>query len=224
MIRLYEVSKRISGRMVLSHVTATMQSGSITGLQGINGSGKTMLMRVIAGLVKPTEGVVVIDGKRLWKDIPMPESMGMLLENPAFLDPYTGLQNLEMLAGLKGSVDRAALRRVLVSVGLDPADRRKYKKYSLGMKQRLGIAAAVMGDPGVVLLDEPTNALDESGVEMLRETALEQKRRGATVVVASHDRAFLEDLADEILVFEEGRVHWTSSAVPLAGRGGRHGR
>lgn len=219
MISLQNVSKRIAGRLVLEGVTADLQSGTITGFQGINGSGKTMLIRVISGLVKPTSGSVVINGKRLGKDISMPKSMGVLIENPAFLDSYTGLQNLELLAGLRGKVDRASLMKGLAMVGLSPNDTRKYKKYSLGMKQRLGIAAAVMCDPDVVLLDEPTNALDESGLAMLKKIILLQKARGATVVVASHDRSFLESLSDRVLVFHEGRAQWSDA---LQGRRGSH--
>lgn len=198
MIQLRDITKQIGNRIVLDHVTAQMSEETVTGFQGINGSGKTMLMRVIAGLVRPTSGSVSINGKRLGRDLSMPESMGILIENPVFLDSYTGLQNLELLASLKGRPDMAKLREWLAMVGLDPDDRRKYKKYSLGMKQRLGIAAAVMGEPDVVLLDEPTNALDETGLEMLREIVLMQKRRGAIVILASHDRFFLESLADKI--------------------------
>lgn len=172
MIQLRDITKQIGNRIVLDHVTAQMSEETVTGFQGINGSGKTMLMRVIAGLVRPTSGSVSINGKRLGRDLSMPESMGTLIENPVFLDSYTGLQNLELLASLKGRPDMAKLREWLAMVGLDPDDRRKYKKYSLGMKQRLGIAAAVMGEPDVVLLDEPTNALDETGLEMLREIVL----------------------------------------------------
>lgn len=210
MIQLQEVSKQIGGRVVLDRITATLRTGTITGLQGINGSGKTMLMRVIAGLIKPTKGSVIIDGKELWKDVAMPESMGLLIENPAFLDTYTGIQNLDMLAFLSGGASARYLSSLIRKVGLDPSDKRKYKKYSLGMKQRLGIAAAIMGEPDVVLLDEPTNALDESGIEMLRKVIQEQKARGATVVLASHDRAFLESLSDEVLVFEAGKVRKTA--------------
>lgn len=206
MIQLRDITKQIGNRIVLDHVTAQMSEETVTGFQGINGSGKTMLMRVIAGLVRPTSGSVSINGKRLGRDLSMPESMGILIENPVFLDSYTGLQNLELLASLKGRPDMAKLREWLAMVGLDPDDRRKYKKYSLGMKQRLGIAAAVMGEPDVVLLDEPTNALDETGLEMLREIVLMQKRRGAIVILASHDRFFLESLADKILVFEDGYI------------------
>ncbi|MEF2656108.1 MAG: ABC transporter ATP-binding protein [Eggerthellaceae bacterium] len=210
MIQLQEVSKQIGGRVVLDRITATLRTGTIIGLQGINGSGKTMLMRVIAGLIKPTKGSVIIDGKELWKDVAMPESMGLLIENPAFLDTYTGIQNLDMLAFLSGGASARYLSSLIRKVGLDPSDKRKYKKYSLGMKQRLGIAAAIMGEPDVVLLDEPTNALDESGIEMLRKVIQEQKAREATVVLASHDRAFLESLSDEVLVFEAGKVRKTA--------------
>ena len=207
MICLHEVSKTIGGRLVLDSVSATFREGSVVGLQGINGSGKTMLLRVIAGLVRPTKGTVRIDGKRLGKDIPMPESMGILIEAPAFLDSYTGIDNLSLLASLRGRCEKQSLEQVLVAVGLDPDDRRKFRKYSLGMKQRLGIAAAIMADPAIVLLDEPTNALDEEGVSMLRKAIVTQRERGATVVVASHDRYFLEDLSDVVLTCERGRVH-----------------
>lgn len=214
MIQLQEVSKQIGGQVVLDRITATLRTGAITGFQGINGSGKTMLMRVIAGLIKPTKGSVTINGKELWKDVAMPESMGILIENPAFLDTYTGIQNLDMLAFLSGGTSARYLSDLIRKVGLDPGDKRKYKKYSLGMKQRLGIAAAIMGEPDVVLLDEPTNALDESGIEILRKVIQEQKARGATVVLASHDRAFLESLSDEVLIFKAGKVRKTTGGDP----------
>lgn len=206
MIEIKALTKKIGRATVLDTINLCLNCGSITGFQGINGSGKTMLIRSIAGLIKPTKGSVSIDGKTLWKDLTFPPSIGALIENPAFLGSYSGFQNLKMLASLKHEISDNEIRGAIKTVGLDPHDKRKYKKYSLGMKQRLGIAAAIMEHPDIVLLDEPTNALDEMGVESLRQTILDQKKRGATVVVASHDKIFLESIADEIHYFENGKL------------------
>lgn len=206
MIHANHLTKTIGRTTVLDDVTAVFANGRITGLQGINGSGKTMLIRAIAGLIKPTSGTITVDGQRLWKDIALPPSIGALIENPSFLDAYTGFVNLKMLASFRERATDTDLRSILQTVGLDPDDKRKYRKYSLGMKQRLGIAAAVMERPDVVLLDEPTNALDESGLAMLHDLIRAQRERGAVVVIASHDREFLLSLADEVYEFAEGHV------------------
>ena len=154
---------------------------------GINGSGKTMLMRLITGLIRPSKGTVKIDGKELHKDISFPESCGLLLENPAFVESYSGYGNLELLTSVKGVATKEDIRNTILLVGLNPDDKKKYRKYSLGMKQRLGIAAAVVERPDIVILDEPTNSLDSDGVEMVKEVIKEQKRRGALVILACHD-------------------------------------
>ncbi len=206
MIEIKKLSKKIGRTIVLDDIDLTIPNATIVGLQGINGSGKTMLIRSIAGLIKPTKGSVSINGKTLWKDISFPPSIGALIENPAFLNSYTSFDNLEMLASLKHKIGKREIRAAIVRVGLDPDDKRKYKKYSLGMKQRLGIAAAIMEKPDIVLLDEPTNALDEEGVQTLKDIITDQKKRGAIVVVASHDRLFLESVAEIIYRFENGRL------------------
>ena len=154
-IKLEHVTKKIKGVPVLQDVTKTFTGGCIYGLSGKNGCGKTMLMRTMAGLIYPTSGVVKINGKTLGKDISFPPSMGLLIENPAFLRGYTGLENLEILAKVQGGVPQDEIRATLEQVGLAPDDRRKYYKYSLGMRQRLGIAAAIMGKPDIILLDDP---------------------------------------------------------------------
>ena len=205
-IEIQNLCKTIKKVPILQDITVTFESGKIYGLKGKNGSGKTMLMRAISGLIIPNSGTINIDGEILGKDISFPRSIGILIENPSFLGNYTGYKNLEMLASIQKRIGEDEIRETLAEVGLDPDDKRTYRKYSLGMKQRLGIAAAVMGEPDVVLLDEPTNALDETGLEMLREIVLMQKRRGAIVILASHDRFFLESLADKILVFEDGHI------------------
>ncbi len=201
-----QVTKVIGGAAVIDHVSCRFPTGQITGLQGVNGSGKTMLLRLIAGLIYPTDGRVVVDGAVLGKDAAFPPSLGVLLEAPAFLPFYTGYDNLRLLAAVKGTAGPRDIETALARVGLLDARGKKYRKYSLGMKQRLGIAAAILERPGLLLLDEPTNALDESGVELVKAILREERDRGATVVLACHDGALLEDLAGEIFSLAAGRV------------------
>ena len=200
------VTKTIRGKTVLQGVTLSMEAGRVTGLRGINGSRKTMLLRLLAGLIHPTEGRITIDGKTLGTDMEFPPSMGLLIENPAFLGQYTGAENLEMLASLHQNVTKEDVRALLEKVGLAADGDTKYRKYSLGMKQRLGIAGAILGEPELLLLDEPTNALDTKGVELLRSIIQEERQRGAAIVVACHDAAFLESVSDEIYCLENGQL------------------
>jgi ABC-2 type transport system ATP-binding protein len=193
-MEVIEVSKVIRKHTVLDRVSCSMHSGKIYGIQGINGSGKTMLMRVLIGLIHPSSGKVLIDGKELGKELEFPKSIGFLLENPTFLDRYSGYQNLKMLASVKKIISDEEINKVLCLVGLDEeAAKKKYRKYSLGMKQRLGIAAALMEKPDIVILDEPTNALDTSGVELVKEIVRGEKKRGALVIISCHDLAVLEE-------------------------------
>lgn len=201
-----EVSKSIYGVPIINSVSMTLVSGNVYGFQGINGSGKTMLMRLICGLIYPTKGEIVIDGKRLGKEITFPQSVGLLLENPAFLDSYTGFENLEMLASIKNVITREEIHDAITSVGLDPLDKRKYKKFSLGMKQRLGIAAAIMEKPDILILDEPTNSLDSSGVSLVKTILAKERERGAIIILACHDLPVLQDVSDEIFLLEQGKI------------------
>lgn len=201
-----EVSKSIYGVPIINSVSMTLVSGNVYGFQGINGSGKTMLMRLICGLIYPTKGEIVIDGKRLGKEITFPQSVGLLLENPAFLDSYTGYENLEMLASIKNIITREEIHEAITSVGLDPLDKRKYKKFSLGMKQRLGIAAAIMEKPDILILDEPTNSLDSSGVSLVKTIIAKERERGAIIILACHDLRILQDVSDEIFLLEQGKI------------------
>ncbi|HBT65685.1 MAG TPA: multidrug ABC transporter ATP-binding protein [Ruminococcaceae bacterium] len=205
-IELVDVTKRIHKNTVIDHVSATFTSGAIVGLKGINGSGKTMLMRLVSGLIKPTQGKIRINEHTLGQDISFPESIGILLENPAFLDPYSGLENLRMLASIKNTVKDEQIKKVIEIVGLDPEDKKKYRKYSLGMKQRLGIAAAIMESPDIIILDEPTNSLDSDGVSIVKDIVTRERNRGALVILACHDYEVLRLLADEIYVIEKGRI------------------
>lgn len=200
------VTKVIGKSTVIDNISCSMQTGSITGLKGINGSGKTMMMRLIAGLIYPTEGQVIVDGKVIGKEISFPPSVGVMLENPAFLDTYSGYDNLKLLAGINHSIPDSEIEQALSRVGLLENKGKKYKKYSLGMKQRLGIAAAIMEHPAILLLDEPTNSLDESGVELVKQIVREERARGATVILSCHDAAILEDLADEIISIKLGKI------------------
>ena len=199
-------TKYIKKALILDDVNIQLTGGKIYGLKGPNGSGKTMLMRLLCGLIRPTSGEVWIDGKKLGKDMDFPESVGLLIENPAFLPNYTGYENLELLAQIRGKIGAEQICQSLLEVGLDPHDPRKYRKYSLGMKQRLGIAAAIMEKPDLLIVDEPTNALDDSGVEQICTILRRERERGALVVIACHDSLLLETLSDEIYKIYEGKV------------------
>ena len=204
-IEFKNVSKKLGNNVVINNVNIEIKKGIVTGLKGINGSGKTMMMRLIAGLIYATKGEVVIDGKVMGKDISFPPSIGLMLENPAFLPGYNGFDNLKMLASIKGEIKDEKIDEVLETVGLAAIDK-KYRKYSLGMKQRLGIAAAIMEEPDIILLDEPTNSLDVSGVQMVQEIVKREKERGATVILSCHDSALLESMCDEIYGIEVGEI------------------
>lgn len=205
-ITIENLTKEIQKTEVLKQINMNLEGGKIYGLRGINGSGKTMLLRVISGLIFPTSGRVTFDEKILHQDIEYPESTGLLLEQPSFIGGYTGLKNLRLLAELQGKVNIGEIEEILQKVGLNPKDKRTYRKYSLGMKQRLGIACAFMGSPQVILLDEPTNALDDEGILLLRTLVLQAKKRGALVIIASHDREELEKVADHIFYLKNGML------------------
>lgn len=205
-IKIDNVTKTIKNNTVLENINITLKSGVIIGLRGENGSGKTMLMRLISGLIKPTKGKVYINEKELGKDISFPESIGLLIENPAFLDDFSGFKNLQILASVKNCTTNEKIKNTIKAVGLDPEDKKKYKKYSLGMKQRLGIAAALMESPDIILLDEPTNDLDSKGIEMVKNLLQKEKGRGALIVISCHDLSILQSLSDEIYLIENGKI------------------
>lgn len=205
-IEVKNVTKVLRKITVLEDVNLTLESGTIYGLRGVNGSGKTMLMRLLAGLIRPTRGMVLIDGRQLGKELSFPPDMGMLIENPAFLDGYTAAQNLRLLAGIRKKVEEERIQEVLKQVGLGYEDKRRYRQFSLGMKQRLGIAGAVLEHPALLLIDEPTNALDTDGIEMVQKLLLEEKERGALIVLACHDFTVLQSLSDVLYLVKEGQV------------------
>lgn len=205
-IVLNHVTKMMKHTAVIDSVTMHMESGRVYGLQGINGSGKTMLMRLISGLLRPTEGEVLVNGKRLDGNCSFPESMGLLIENPAFLNGYSGYKNLEMLADISQRIGKEEILAALGRVGmLEQADK-KYAKYSLGMRQRLGIACAIMEKPDLILLDEPFISLDEDAVEMTARIIREEGERGALIVLACHEYELLAQCSDEIFRIVGGKL------------------
>lgn len=199
-------SKKIGKNMVLSDINLTFEPGVVYGLKGKNGSGKTMLMRAISGLITPTTGTVVINDKVLGKDMSFPESIGILIENPSFLSQYSGFDNLKMIASIKNRADDEKIKLYMRELGLDPDDRKKYKKYSLGMKQKLGIVCAIMENPDIVILDEPINALDEESVEKVKQVISKIKSEDKIIIIACHDKEELYYLSDRIIEVEEGKI------------------
>ena len=205
-IKITDVNKTIMKAPILRDINMEFTGGKVYGLIGKNGSGKTMLMRAICGLITPDSGIIDINGKILGKDISFPESIGVLIENPAFIGNYTGFKNLKVLASIQNRIGDEQIRKALEDIGLDPDDKRTYRKYSLGMKQKLGIAAAVMENPDIIILDEPINALDDVSVEKVHDILEEQKKRGAVIIIACHDKEELDQLSDEIIEISDGRI------------------
>ena len=205
-IKITDVNKTIKKAPILRDINREFTGGKVYGLRGKNGSGKTMLMRAICGLITPDSGIIDINGKILGKDISFPESIGVLIENPAFIGNYTGFKNLKVLASIQNRIGDEQIRKALEDIGLDPDDKRTYRKYSLGMKQKLGIAAAVMENPDIIILDEPINALDDVSVEKVHDILEEQKKRGAVIIIACHDKEELDQLSDEIIEISDGRI------------------
>ena len=183
-----------------------MDKGRVYGFQGENGSGKSMLMRAICGLITPTEGEVIIDGKPLGKGNSFPESIGVLIESPGFLSYYSGFKNLQIIAHIKKIITDETIRATMSKLGLDPWDNKKYGKYSLGMKQKLGIAAAIMEEPEIVILDEPFNALDEKSAIVVGDEIRKLRSKNKLVILACHNSQELEHLCDEIFVIENGEI------------------
>lgn len=205
-IEIKNLSKTISHSVILSNINMHLESGKIYGLRGKNGSGKTMLMRAICGLIIPTEGEVIINGERLGKEISFPRSIGALIEYPGFIANNSGLKNLQILASIQKKIGNDKIVRTMTELGLDPQDPKKVKKYSLGMKQKLGIAAAIMEEPDIIVLDEPINALDEESISIVQNILMQNKKRGALIIISCHDRDELEFLSDEVFLIENGAI------------------
>ena len=192
------VSKRFGDNLVLDDVSVSFEKGKIHGIIGRNGSGKTMLMKCICGFVPVTSGTITVEGKRVGKDIDIPHNMGIIIETPGFLPNYSGFRNLKFLATLRGRIKDAEIRKAMQQVGLDPESRKHVGKYSLGMRQRLGIAQAIMEHPKLLVLDEPMNGLDNNGVREMRELFIALKKEGTTILMATHSSDDVRELCDTV--------------------------
>ena len=206
MIQLQNVTKRIKENTVLDNVSYTFKSGFVYGLYGQNGSGKTMLLRAISGLINLDSGSIFIDGEKLHDKIEFPPETGIVIENMELLPECSAKRNLQMLAKIKNIADEKDIIFSLERVGLDPDSDKKVKKFSLGMKQRLNIAQAIFENQKIILLDEPTNALDEDAVQLIYKIIREEKSRGATIIVATHHKEDLKEVWDVILKIAEGKI------------------
>lgn len=205
-IEVRNLKKIIKGNIILSDINLKLQRGKVYGFKGKNGSGKSMLFRAISGLIKATEGEIIINGKKIGSDISFPENLGILIEHPGFLPDFTGFKNLKYLAEINKKIDDNKIKTTLEAVGLDTKDKRKFKKYSLGMKQRLGVAQAVMENPDIIILDEPTNALDTDGVKLINKIILDLRNQNKLILISNHDKEEMEMIADEIYTIHEGKI------------------
>lgn len=200
------ITKILNKKTVLDDISLQLESGKVYGFVGHNGCGKTMLFRALVGLIRVNNGTVLLDDKVLGKDFSVLPNVGIMLENVGLYPNLTGMQNLQVLADLNKKVGKKEVAQAITRVGLDPKDRRLYLQYSLGMKQRLALAQAIMEKPDILILDEPSNALDSEGVEMFRHIVDEERRRGAMILLASHNKEDITALADEIFEMENGGI------------------
>lgn len=203
-IEICNVSKRFGEHIVLNNITARFQEGNIYGIVGRNGSGKTVLLECICGLMHQDNGTIIVNGKTIGEKIDMADNVGVIIETPGFLPNYSGFKNLQLLMGVSKKINSSTISTVMEMVGLNPHDKKKVGKYSLGMRQRLGIAQAIMENPDILLLDEPMNGLDKEGVIKMRQLFLKKKSEGKLILLASHNREDIELLCDEVYEMENG--------------------
>lgn len=203
-ISVQHVSKSFGEEEVLHDVSHDFEEGKIHGIVGNNGSGKTVLMKCVCGLLLPTKGKVLVGYKQVGKDMDFPEDMGIIIETPGFLPNTSGLKNLQILASLRKKIDDEVIRQTIHRVGLDPNMKKPVGKYSLGMRQRLGIAQAIMENPSILILDEPLNGLDKSGVKHMRELIKGLREQGKTIILASHNQADIDELCDTVCEMDAG--------------------
>ena len=203
-VSVNNVTKKFRENTVLNNVSLELETGTVTGLIGRNGSGKTMLMKCILGLVSPNSGSITVRGKRVGKDIDIPDNVGVILETPGFLPNFSAYNNLMQLAKIRRKIGKAEVRTAIERVGLNPDDKKHVGKYSLGMRQRLGLAQAIMEDPDLLILDEPMNGLDKDGVKDMRQYLLDLKAHGKTILIASHSAEDIDVLCDTVCEMDKG--------------------
>lgn len=204
MIEINNCSLTLQNNDILKNISAEFEKGKIHGLIGRNGSGKTILMKCICGFIKPTSGEITVDGKLIGIDCDFPNSTGIIIETPGFIPYYSGYKNLKLLADLNKKIGKEQIKRTMEKVGLDPELKRHVRKYSLGMRQRLGLAQAIMEEPVLLILDEPMNGLDKDGVEEMRKYLLEFKDQGKTILIASHSSEDIDLLCDTVSEMDKG--------------------
>ena len=205
-IEINHVTKKFGDDVILHDINISMEQGKVYGISGNNGSGKTVLMKCICCFLPVTEGVIRVGGKTIGAEVDFPESVGVIIETPGFLTNLTGMRNLEILAGLQGKISKNEIREAICKAGLDPGLKKSVAKYSLGMRQRLGIAQAIMEDPEFLILDEPFNGLDKHGVEDIRNLLLGLKKDGKTIILASHNSEDIRILCDKVYEMDGGRI------------------
>ena len=205
-IQLEQATKRFNEHIVLNNITVSFKQGLIHGIIGRNGSGKTMLLKVICGFVPLTSGKIFVNNVQLGKGTDVPSDVGIIIETPGFLPNYSAFQNLKLLAKIKNKVSIDRIQEVMCLVGLDPDNKKHVSKLSMGMRQRLGIAQAIMENPSLLILDEPFNGLDANGIEDMRNLLLDQKERGKTILMASHSSEDIKCLCDNVIRMEQGRI------------------
>jgi len=203
-VSVQNVSKDFGQERVLKSVSRDFEAGRIHGIVGNNGSGKTVLMKCICGFLLPTEGKVIVNGKHVGRDVDFPHDLGIIIETPGFLPNMTGVKNLEILASLNKKIGLAEIADTIRRVGLDPHMKKPVGKYSLGMRQRLGIAQAIMENPNLLILDEPLNGLDKHGVREMRDLIKGLKADGKTILLASHNQGDIDELCDTVCEMDAG--------------------
>ena len=205
-ITVDDVTKEFKSNCALNHVSVCFERGKIHGIIGRNGSGKTVLFKCICGLMHPDSGRIMVRGKLIGKDIDMPEHIGSIIEAPGFLPNYSGIKNLQFLADINHFIDKIRIEESMRIVGLNPHEKKHVGKYSLGMRQRLGLAQAIMENPDILILDEPMNGLDNDGVAEIRALLKELNAKGTTVLLASHNKADIDILCDTVIEMDRGTV------------------
>ena len=206
MVKVEGLSKEFRGEMILQDVNITLERGKIYGLVGMNGSGKTVFMKCLCGFLKPTTGKVTVDGKEVGKEIDFPQDLGLMIETPGFIPYMSGKSNLKNLALIRNQIGNYEIEEAMRSVGLDPNLKKHVSKYSLGMRQRLGIAQAIMEKPRLLILDEPFNGLDVQGVKDIRELLMSLQKQGVTILLASHYDEDIRTLCEEVYLVREHRI------------------